>query len=38
LVTRYLASEGADASWFAEIEDDRQKIGDFAIISPMFMP
>ena len=30
LVTRYLASEGADASWFAEIEDDRQKIGDFA--------
>ena len=31
LVTRYLASEGADASWFAEIEDGRQKIGDFAI-------
>lgn len=30
LVVRYLASEGADSSWFDEIESDRKKIGDFA--------
>lgn len=30
LVTRYIASRGADSSWFSEIEKDRQQIGDFA--------
>ena len=38
LVVRYLASEGADSSWFDEIESDRKKIGDFAIILLIFMP